>query len=136
MDNIFFITVSKTPNLEVILQKLLQLKDSRIPELQNQDDALNQLEQYFRQIGTDPILLILDDVWSGFESKVDKLRFSLPDYKILVTSRFEFPRFDFTYSLKPLNADDAMTVFCDFAFLENERTHIPDDIVHEVLTSI
>lgn len=76
--------------MEVILQKLLQHKDNanRMAEFQSEEDAVNRLEQKLRQMATNPILLILDDVWSGFESLVDKLKFTtLPDYKILVTSQ-------------------------------------------------
>ncbi|XVF59487.1 hypothetical protein PTKIN_Ptkin07bG0279800 [Pterospermum kingtungense] len=134
-DNMFYITVSKAPNMEVILQKLLQLKDNTMPEFQGEEDALNHLEQNLGQMATSPILLILDDVWSGSESFVDKLKFSLPDYKILVTSRFVLPRFDFTYCLKPLNDDDTMTLFHPFAFLQNESPYIPDDIVNQIVKS-
>ncbi|XWS29374.1 hypothetical protein CRYUN_Cryun24cG0024100 [Craigia yunnanensis] len=134
-DNIFYVTVSKTPNLEVILRKLLQLKDHRMPEFQSEEDALNHLKQNLRQMATNPILLILDDVWSGSESLVDKLKFTLPDYKILVTSRFAFPRFDFTYHLKPLNDDYAMTLFRHFAFLQNGNPYIPEDLVNKVMKS-
>ncbi|XP_017979434.1 PREDICTED: probable disease resistance protein At5g66900 [Theobroma cacao] len=134
-ENIFYVTVSKAPNLEVILQKLLRLKDSRMPEFQNEEDALNHLEQNFRKMATNPILLILDDVWSGSESLVEKLKFTLPDYKILVTSRFAFPRFDFTYRLKPLNDDDAMTLFRHFAFSKDVDPDISDDLVNKVMKS-
>ncbi|XVE87186.1 hypothetical protein DITRI_Ditri18aG0095800 [Diplodiscus trichospermus] len=134
-DNIFYVTVSKAPNMEVILQKLLQLKDQRMPAVQNEEDALNQLEHNFRQMATYPILLVLDDVWPGSDSLVDKLKFTLPDYKILVTSRSDFPRCDFTYRLKPLNDDDAMTLFRLFAFHQNGDPCIPEDLVTEVMKS-
>ncbi|XWS45316.1 hypothetical protein CRYUN_Cryun15aG0125900 [Craigia yunnanensis] len=84
---------------------------------------------------TNPILLIQDDVWFGSESLVDKLKFTLPDYKILVTSRFSFPGFDFTYSLKPLKEDDAMNLFHHSAFLQNGNPYIPDDLVNKVMKS-
>ncbi|OMP02093.1 Disease resistance protein [Corchorus olitorius] len=134
-DNIFYIIVSKAPNMEVILQKLLQLKDNVMPEFLNEVDALNQVEQNFREMGPNPILLILDDVWPGSESFVDKLKFSLPDYKILVTSRVNFHSFDFNYRLKPLNDDDAMKLFRHFAFNPDEKHYIPDDLVDKVMKS-
>ncbi|XVF17742.1 hypothetical protein REPUB_Repub10bG0149800 [Reevesia pubescens] len=134
-DNIFYVIVSKTPNMEVILQKLLQLKDHRMPEFQSEEDALNQLGHKFSKMASDPILLILDDVWSGSESLVDKLRFKLPDYKILVTSRFSFQRFDFRYSLKPLDDDNAMTLFRISASMQNGNPYIPDDLVNKVMKS-
>ncbi|XP_022775224.1 probable disease resistance protein At5g66900 [Durio zibethinus] len=134
-DNIFYVTVSKAPNMEVILQKLLQVNDHRMPEFQSEEDALNHLERNLTQMATDPILLILDDVWSGSESLVEKLMFSLPDYKILVTSRFAFPRFDSTYILKPLNDDNAMTLFHHSAFSQNGNPYIPEDLVNKVMKS-
>ncbi|XP_022775219.1 probable disease resistance protein At5g66900 isoform X2 [Durio zibethinus] len=134
-ENIFYVNVSKAPNVEIILRKLLQVNDHRMPEFQSEEDALNQLEQNLRQMATDPILLILDDVWSGSESLVDKLKFSLPDYKILVTSRFAFARFDSTYILKPLHDDDAMTLFHHSAFSQNGNPYIPEDLVNKVMKS-
>ncbi|OMO56744.1 Disease resistance protein [Corchorus capsularis] len=134
-DNIFYIIVSKAPNMEVILQKLLQLEDYAMPKFQSEVDALNQVEQNFREMGPNPILLILDDVWPGSESLVDKLKFSLPDYKILVTSRVNFHSFDFNYRLKPLNDDDAMKLFRHFAFKPDEKHDIPNDLVDKVMKS-
>ncbi|TYJ10387.1 hypothetical protein E1A91_A11G204900v1 [Gossypium mustelinum] len=135
-DNIFYVSVSKTPNMELIFQKLLQAKDYAVPEFQNEEDGLNYLEQKFRQLASVPILLILDDVWPGYEFLVHKLKFELPDYKILVTSRFAFPRFnDCTYCLKPLNDDNAMTLFRHNAFLQNGNPCIPEDIVNKVMKS-
>lgn len=85
---------------------------------------------------TNPILLILDDVWSGSESLVDKLKFAtFGDYKMLVTSRFAFLRFGFRYCiyhLKPLNDGDALSLFHHFAFLQNGNHYIPDDLVNKV----
>lgn len=135
-DNIFYVTVAKAPNREVILRKLLQLMGYGRPEFQSEEDALNQLEQTLRRKATtNPILLILDDVWSESEYLVDKLNFTLPDYKILITSRFVFQRFDSTYCLKPLNDDDAMTLFRHSAFLQNGNTNIPEDVVNKVMKS-
>ncbi|GMI66000.1 N REQUIREMENT GENE 1.1 [Hibiscus trionum] len=135
-DNIFYVTVSKTPNLEVILKRLLHVMDhTGVPEFQSEEDGLNHLERKLRHLALGPILLILDDVWSGSESLVDKLKFKLPDYKILVTSRFAFRRFDFTYYLKPLNDDDARTLFQHCAFLQNETPCIPEEIENRVIES-
>ncbi|KAK8685872.1 hypothetical protein V6N13_124905 [Hibiscus sabdariffa] len=135
-DNIFYVTVSNTPNLEVILQRLLHVMDhSGVPEFQSEEDGLNHLECKLRHLALSPILLILDDVWSGSESLVDKLKFKFPDYKILVTSRFAFRRFDFTYCLKPLNKYDARTLFRHCAFLQNGTPCIPEEIENRVIES-
>ncbi|KAG6666331.1 hypothetical protein CIPAW_01G024100 [Carya illinoinensis] len=127
-ENIFFVPVSKTPNLKVIIQKLLD-KDDRLPAFQSDEDAIDQLEQMLPVLvkKNKPILLILDDVWSGSESLLKKFAFRLPNYKILVTSRTAFPRFSFTYKLKPLNDDDAMELFRHSAGLQDgSSSYIPD----------
>ncbi|KAF5463857.1 hypothetical protein F2P56_013985 [Juglans regia] len=126
-ENIFFVPVSKTPNLKVIIQKLLGKDD---PAFQSDEDAIDQLEQMLLAKLNKPILLILDDVWSGSESLLEKFAFGLPNYKILVTSRTAFPRFNFTYKLKPLNDDDAMEVFRHSAGLQDgSSSYIPDEEV-------
>ncbi|KAA8547231.1 hypothetical protein F0562_003905 [Nyssa sinensis] len=132
-DNIFFVTVSETPNLKVIIQKVFQHKGYMVPEFQNDDDAINQLESLLKQIGTDPVLLVLDDVWSGSESLIQNFMFKVPKYKILVTSRFVFPRFDSTYKLELLNDKDAMALFRNSAFLQDGSSSVPDDLVNEIV---
>ncbi|KAG6664182.1 hypothetical protein CIPAW_02G074900 [Carya illinoinensis] len=125
-ENIFFVPVSKTPNLKIIIQKLLG-KDDRSPVFQSDEDAIDQLEQMLLAKQNKPILLILDDVWSRSESLLEKFAFPLPNYKILVTSRTAFPRFRFTYKLKPLNDDDAMELFHHSAGLQDGgSSYIPD----------
>ena len=80
-------------------------------QIQTEEDAINQLPQLLNQIGSNPILLILDDVWLGSESLPEKFKFDIPNYKILVTSRTAFPRFGFRYNLEPLNEVAAMKLF-------------------------
>ncbi|XP_059623805.1 probable disease resistance protein At5g66900 isoform X2 [Cornus florida] len=134
-ENIFFVTVSKTPNLRVFVQNMFRHKSFSVPEFQNDDDALNQLEiLLLKQIGPDPVLLVMDDVWSGSESLIQKFMFRIPGYKILVTSRSEFPRFDSTYKLELLDDQDAMALFCHSAFPQGESVNMPDDLVHEIVT--
>ena len=70
-------------------------------QIENDEDAINQLSQLLNHLTPNPILLILDDVWLGSEPFLpEKFKFDLPNYKILVTSRTAFPRFEFTYHLK------------------------------------
>ncbi|KAG2724564.1 hypothetical protein I3760_01G023900 [Carya illinoinensis] len=126
--NIFFVTVSKTPNLKVIIQKLLR-KDDRSPAFQSDEDAIHQLEQMLLVLvkQNKRILLILDDVWSGSESLLEKFAFPLSNYKILVISRTAFPGIRFKYKLKPLNDDDAMKLFRHSAGLQDgSSSYIPD----------
>uniref|UniRef100_A0A5B6YTU2 RPW8 domain-containing protein n=1 Tax=Davidia involucrata TaxID=16924 RepID=A0A5B6YTU2_DAVIN len=133
-DNIFFVTVSKTPNLKVIIQKLFHHKGCSVPEFQNDEDAINQLEHFLKQIESNPVLLVLDDVWSGSESLIQSFTFRISGYKILVTSRFVFPRFISTYKLGLLNDKDATALFRHAAFPQDGSSYVPDDdLVNEIV---
>ena len=133
MDNIFFVNVSKTPNLKVMVQKLFSHNGDECPEFQSDEEAINHLEQLLNQIGPKPILLILDDVWPGSESLVEKFKFDIPNYKIVVTSRTAFPRFRFRYNLNPLNHEDAMKLFYHSASLQDGSSDIPEEDIEKVL---
>ncbi|KAL4644914.1 hypothetical protein ACB092_02G198400 [Castanea dentata] len=52
-------------------------------------------------------------------------KFNIPEYKILVTSRTAFPRFEFTHHLDVLNDVDAMNLFCHSASLQDGTSYIP-----------
>ncbi|KAJ9170745.1 hypothetical protein P3X46_018828 [Hevea brasiliensis] len=131
--NIFFVTVSKSPNVLVIVERLFQHMGSSAGFL-SEEDAVHQLENLLRFRGPEPILLVLEDVWSGAEFLVERLKFPITDYKILVTSRFEFPRFGPSYKLKTLNNADAMTLFSHLAFLPDGNSYRPDqDVVNEIV---
>ncbi|KAK7821556.1 putative disease resistance protein, partial [Quercus suber] len=107
--------------------------DERL-EFLSDEDAINQLEHLFNQIGPTPILLILDDVWPGSESLIEKFKFDIPDYKIMVTSRTAFPRFNSKYNLEPLDHEDAMSLFRHHsAYLQDESSYIPDEYIEKVL---
>ncbi|KAI9165943.1 hypothetical protein LWI28_023297 [Acer negundo] len=108
-ENIFFVTVSKTPDVKIIVQRIFQHKKRNVPTFQTDEAAINDLEQLLKSIGQKAILLVLDDVWS--ESLLQKFKFQLPGYKILVTSRSVFPQFGSGHHLKPLNDEAAMILF-------------------------
>ncbi|KAB1199698.1 hypothetical protein CJ030_MR0G015468 [Morella rubra] len=135
VDNIFFVHFTKTPNLKVIVRNLLHHNGCQVPEFQSDEEAITQLEHLLIEIRQkNPILLILDDVWSGSESLLEKFKFHIPDYKILVTSRTAFPRFNCRYNLKPLKEEDAMILFRHSAILSDGSSDIPDeDIVKQVV---
>ncbi|CAK7339412.1 unnamed protein product [Dovyalis caffra] len=129
-DNIFFITVSKRPNLKVIVQNLyLRMGYSHVPEFQSDDDAVNNLEQLLKLTTPNPILLVLDDVWPESEFLIDKLKFQIPDYKILVTSTCVFSRFTSTHKLQPLNDVNATVLFTSSAILPHLSSYIPDESI-------
>ena len=131
--NIFFVKVSQTPNLSLIVQQLYQEKNKEVPFLLDEEDAVIHLEQFLGDLGENPILLILDDVWSGSESLIDKFNLQIPGHRVLVTSRFEFPRFGPRYDLEALQHEEAMTLFCHYAFAEHRiNNHIPDDLLKKV----
>ena len=128
-------TVSKTPNLKAIVQTLFEHCGLRVPEFRSDEDAINRLGLLLRQVGNgdSPILLVLDDVWPGSESLVEKFKFQITDYKIIVTSRVAFPRFSTQCHLKPLDHDDAVSVFRHFAQLKVTSSYKPDEnLVQEV----
>lgn len=106
--------MSKAPNLRLIVQRFLQHTGREANEFEDYSDAklcIQQLLDKLRENG--PILLVLDDVWQEDESLLDTFLIQLPDYKILVTSRFEFQRFGPTYALEPLIDEDVKNLFMD-----------------------
>ncbi|KAK1370850.1 RPW8 domain-containing protein [Heracleum sosnowskyi] len=133
--NILFVTVSKSAKRTSIVEKILrfQLPESLLPEFQNDDDAIRHLKRFLKQISPSPILLVLDDVWPNMESLIDSLSFTLPNFKILVTSRFCFPRFSHVYNLESLDHEDAMSLFSHSARLKYGSSNIPSDLVEKVV---
>jgi len=73
---------------------------------------------------TGPVMLVLDNVCPGSESLIDDFQVQVPDCKILITSRVEFPRFSSLF-LKPLRDDDAVTLFCRFALPNDATSYVP-----------
>ncbi|PON34600.1 Powdery mildew resistance protein [Parasponia andersonii] len=131
--NTMFVKVSKTPNLNHIVQELYQYNGRKMPFLQDEEGAFMWLERLLREIGQSPMLLVLDDVWSESATLIEKFSFNIPGYKILVTSRFKFPKFEPAYELEVLNDSDAMKLFCHYAFLDGGSPNIRDDLVKEVV---
>ncbi|KAI4314931.1 hypothetical protein L6164_027791 [Bauhinia variegata] len=120
-NNIFFVVVSQTPNLKIIVQTLYEDCGLQRREFHNDEEAINKLGNLLIEIGKSPILLVLDDVWPGSESLIEKFKCSIPDYKILVTSRVAFVGFDTISPLKPLGHEDAEKLFCHLANVEGSN---------------
>jgi hypothetical protein len=92
------------------------------------------LEQLLKQIGTKPILLVLDDVWSGSESLLERFKFQIPGYKILLTSRSSLGGFGSKYKLDTLNYEDSPSLFRQSAELRNSTSNnVEDDVLKKVL---
>jgi len=81
--------------------------------------------------------LILDDVWAA--SVLEPLIFKIPGCKILVVSRIKFPPsiIDCIYDLELLREDEAMPLFCHFAFGHNSFPRgFSQKLVKEVLVYV
>ena len=77
------------------------------------------------------VLLVLDDVYT--DSIVMSFRFKSSRYRILVTSRTNFPQFR-TYKLDPLDPQHAAKLFRRSSFSENEsdQNDARNDLVEKV----
>ncbi|CAB4317860.1 unnamed protein product [Prunus armeniaca] len=133
-DNIFFVTVSSNPNLERIVQELHRRRGSKVPTLGNEVNAVKWLHHFLKEQGQNPLLLVLDDVWSGSESLLEKFdQFKMPNYKLLVTSRSEFRGFGSPYSLQSLDYHNAMKLFHHSASLGDKSSLIPQDLSRQMV---
>ncbi|XP_045786292.1 probable disease resistance protein At5g66900 [Trifolium pratense] len=133
-ENIFFITFAKTPKLNAIVRKIYQHTGYEVPEFQSDEDTFNQLEYLMKQIvKKSPILLVLDDVWLESVSLVDNFVFEIPNYKIMVTSRFAIARFGHPFVLKPLSEAHAINLFKHSASLTKTSSDVPDDVVKKIV---
>ncbi|XP_050369147.1 probable disease resistance protein At5g66900 [Argentina anserina] len=132
--NVFFVTVSNKPNLVLIVQELHHRTGAVVPDIQSEVTAVSWLQQFLKQTGQSPMLLVLDDVWTGSEfilEKFDDLK--MTDYKILVTSRFAFPRFGSPYHLECLSNADAMALFHHAASLGDRSSYISADLSQKIV---
>lgn len=131
--NIFFATVSNKVSY-LIVQELCEHAGLEVPALQNEENPFKWLQKFMTERGQNPLLLVLDDVQSGSDSLLDKFNeFKTPSCKVLVTSRYHFPKFGRTYPLDTLEDKAAMDLFCRSAFLPNTSSNIPDNLQEEVI---
>nr|GEW39567.1 probable disease resistance protein At5g66900 [Tanacetum cinerariifolium] len=115
--NIYFVTISSTYNLSVIVKKLLQKNHGGLQlDFSSDEDAVHQWGS-FLNANKSEVLLVLDDVYT--DSIVTSFRFKSPGYRILVTSRTNFTQFK-TYKLDPLDPQHAAKLFRRSSFSENE----------------
>ncbi|KAK9932922.1 hypothetical protein M0R45_020141 [Rubus argutus] len=120
--NIFFVDVSKKPNLDHIVEQIFLHKGYtyRLPyAIENERCTESFLVDFLRE-HQQPVLLVLDGVWCGgeYDELLEKFnQLKLSTLKILVTSRFHFPRFNFlyksydSYDLKWLEDESATELF-------------------------
>ena len=103
-----------------------------VPALQNEENPFKWLQKFVTERGQNPLLLVWYDVQSGSESLPDKFNeFKMPSYKVLVTSRYHFPKFGRPYHLETLKDEDAMALFRCSAFLPNTSSNIPEDLQNQ-----
>ncbi|WOH05974.1 hypothetical protein DCAR_0625397 [Daucus carota subsp. sativus] len=118
-NNIFFLTVSQSPNVEALKQKIW---GSVSGDVNGFNDVIPQwnLKYNFKSVVRN--LIILDDVWSL--SVLEQLILRVPGCKTLVVSRFKFPPsiINCTYEQELLRQDEAISLFCFSAF---RQTSIP-----------
>ncbi|KAJ9539291.1 hypothetical protein OSB04_032024 [Centaurea solstitialis] len=128
--NLFFVTVSETPNFMLIVNDLLNPNSfGQQVGFQNDEDAKNKLENFLGERASSPTLLVLDDVWS--ESFINNFVFEIERYKIVVTSRRDITRY-YVFKLEPLSDEDANTLFCHSAFTEYKGKSTPSIDEHLV----
>lgn len=133
-DNILYVTVSTETSLKGIGRNLFKHYGVNDFDFKSEEDAKNQIENLIKQKGSGKTLLVLDDVWPKSESVVKDLKFDIPGYKILVTSRSSIPGSKSVYSLSLLNVQDAKTLFCHSAFPSDQIPEyiVQDDLVNKV----
>ncbi|CAH8361000.1 unnamed protein product [Eruca vesicaria subsp. sativa] len=120
---IFFCDVSSAPTFRTIVQNLLQHNGYEAPTYENDSQAVDGLRKLLEELKEEgPILLVLDDVPQGAESFLQKFQMNILNFKILVTSRYEFPSFGSTYHLKPLGDEDARSLLIERATLGHYKT--------------
>ncbi|WZZ74191.1 hypothetical protein YC2023_085561 [Brassica napus] len=117
-EHIFFCDVSRVSTFRTIVQTLLQHNGYEAPTFDNDSQAVDGLRKLFEELKEEgPILLVLDDVWQGAESLLQKFQINIQDFNVLVTSQFEFPSFGPTYHLKPLEDEDAKSLLMERKYL-------------------
>ncbi|XP_048128969.1 probable disease resistance protein At5g66900 [Rhodamnia argentea] len=127
-DNIMFVPVSKKLNLIDIVQRMIQHNGFAVPVIETEDGAVHYLHQLLYKVGQNPVLLVLDDVWTESQSFLEKFVFrKIKDYKIVVTSRYKFPAFPLVHRLNPLTHGEALELFRRSVTVDDRSMVVPDD---------
>ncbi|CAA3025968.1 probable disease resistance At4g33300 [Olea europaea subsp. europaea] len=132
-NRIFFLTVSQSPSVEQLSATIWKMISGNSMVASGNMFTPVQL-QHDTEISS-RTLLVLDDVWS--QSVIEQLKFRFPNgCKILVVSRLKFPLsvVDSSYELELLREDEAMELFCHFAFGQSSIPFTADKkLVKEVV---
>ncbi|XP_068656965.1 putative disease resistance protein At5g47280 [Aristolochia californica] len=115
-NKIIFETVSQSPNVEHLKQKILEQIVGTSST--NPYEPVPQWRIRFEQRTRGPTLVVLDDVW--LISQLEQLLFNIPGCKILVVSRFWFPQIiESSYEVELLKEEEALSLFSQSAFLQD-----------------
>ncbi|MCI33952.1 disease resistance protein (CC-NBS-LRR class) family protein, partial [Trifolium medium] len=116
-------TVSKTPNLKNIVQKLFRHYGHDEPPLADNEDAGLEIESFVETLQAQ-----VQDCEIQAQVPDCEIQAQVPDCKILITSRVVIPRFETSSLMPPLNNDDAVTLFRHVALPKDgkKRTYDPD----------
>ncbi|KAL6312282.1 hypothetical protein AAG906_016390 [Vitis piasezkii] len=124
-DKIFFVTVSKAPNIKLMVRELFEHNHRPVPEFQTDQHAIKELKRLLtEQAEKAPVLLVLDDEFKRFE---------IPELRILVTSRYEFRSFGSAYKLDLLHGEEAMTLFRYSAFPTDGDFTLDEDFDEDIV---
>ncbi|XP_039157456.1 probable disease resistance protein At5g66900 [Eucalyptus grandis] len=135
-NNIMFVPVSKKPTLTDIVQKMFQHNGLKVPEIVTEDDAVHYMQQLLIDIGQSPVLLVLDDVWTDSQSIIEKFVFKkIKHYKIVVTSRYEFPHVGLVHHLNPLPHGEALELFRQSVAVDGRSLVAPDDDIWDKIVN-
>ncbi|CAA0824961.1 Probable disease resistance protein [Striga hermonthica] len=119
-NKVFFLTVSQSPNVEQLRSKIWGMVSGNT--IVGHAHRFPQINLGYSVESSARALLVLDDVWT--QSVLEQLLIKVPGCKILVVSRFKFPPsvVDCSYELDLLNENEAVSLFCHYAF---DQTSIP-----------
>ncbi|XP_042520589.1 putative disease resistance protein At5g47280 isoform X2 [Macadamia integrifolia] len=126
--------VRENPTTSKVLKRLLEEIGGGMPGSNLiEEDASDQFQFLRRQRDSEPMLLVLDNVWH--ESIIEMFLPRTQGYKMLVTSREIFGTYDSKYILKTLSHQDSMTLFCQTALSQgvNEAYEPDKDILNEIV---
>lgn len=126
---VFFLTVSQSPNVEQLKSKIRAM----VTTVGHGDKPAPQAKLGYDAETCARTLLVLDDVWK--QSVLEQLILHIPGCKILVVSRLKFPPsvVDCSYELDLLAENEAISLFCHFAF---GQTSIPVDADKELVKQV
>ncbi|XP_057849397.2 putative disease resistance protein At5g47280 [Cryptomeria japonica] len=121
LHRVIYIVVSQNPHLLTILKSMWRdIVGGRAPNFRNVEDAHNKLQFQIKSTKNEPILVVVDDVWSRLD--LEKLLFEAEQYTTIVTTRDKnvIPEGPKTrvYELPLLQEGHALSLFCYHAFKE------------------